>query len=155
MVKVATGTGVKTMLQIAPPSGTNLELISWGYELDAVPGSGSSIIELLETDTAATVTAHNANAIYNSDPNGQPSLLTVGAAATGFTASAEGSAFTSARVFGAFLISSTAGASQLNDSYQFVPDERDGVLGGRFLRVRVNFAATVNMLCWAKFRQIG
>lgn len=155
--KQGTGTGVRTMLQIQPSTTRNLEVLAWGYTLDAVPASGGAI-ELLQTDVGATgLTAHSAPNIYNLDPGGLASLLQFGSAATGFAATApatEGSIVTT-RVFDIDQISGTAAVQSLNQDYQFVIDERPVVGAGKFLRIRVNMAGAVNMSCWATVREIG
>src|SRR6266481_5596570 len=54
---VATGTTIKTMLQIATPPTRQIIILAWGFTLDTHPGA-SSVFELIETDVAASVTAH-------------------------------------------------------------------------------------------------
>lgn len=144
---VATGTTIKTMLQIATPSTRQCQLISWGYTLSAAPGSGTGLIELIQTDVAATVTAHVASGVQPLDPNAPASLMTLGASATGYTATLEGTP-TATRSFDADQIAPTAGSQPINYDYQWMPDERPIVAISHFLRVRATFAASVNMLCW-------
>jgi hypothetical protein len=144
--KVTTGTAIKTMLQLATPSTRQLQIISWGYSLDAVPG-GIGQVELIQTDVAATVTAHVAAGVQPLDPNAPASLLTLGTAATGYTASAEGST-TATRTFDGRNIPATAGGEDLSYAYQFVYDERPIVAVSKFVRVRVTFASAVSMTCW-------
>lgn len=149
--KVTTGTTIKTMLQIATPANRQLQLISWGFSLDAPPGTTSTgVVELIQTDVAATVTAHVASGVQPLDPNAPGSLVTLGTAATGYSASAEGTP-TGTRVFDAIQIPGlSAGGSGIEPfSYQFMPDERPIIGVSKFLRVRVTFAAAVGMLCWA------
>jgi len=146
-VKVTTGTSIKTMLQLATPSTRQCQLIAWGYTLDAVPGSTGGVIELVQTDVAATVTAHVAAGVQPLDPNAPASLMTLGASATGYTATVEGSV-TATRTFDTDLIPPTAGAVPLSYDYQWMPDERPIVAISKFLRVRATFAAAVNMLTW-------
>jgi hypothetical protein len=147
IAKVTTGTAIKTMLQIATPATRQIQLISWGYTLDAVPGSTGGIIELIQTDVAATVTAHSASGVQPLDPNAPASLMTLGTSATGYTASAEGTP-TAVRTFDTDQIPPTAGAADVNYDYQWLPDERPIVAISKFLRVRVTFAAAVNLLTW-------
>lgn len=144
---VTTGTVIKTMLQLATPATRQLQLISWGYSLSAQPAAGGEI-ELLQTDVAATVTAHVASGVQPLDPNAPPSLLTLGAAATGYTASAEG-VTTAARILDSQLIGTAAGNNELNYTYQFMPDERPIIAVSKFLRVRCTMGTAVNMQCWA------
>lgn len=150
LVKVTTGTSIKTMLQIATPSTKEIQIVSWGYELDAVPGSTGGEVELVQTDVAATVTAHVASGVQPLDPGAPASLVTLGTSATGYTATVEGST-TATRSFDTNLVPPTAGAASMSYDYQFMPDERPIVAVSKFLRVRVTFAAAVNMLtyvCW-------
>lgn len=150
IAKVTTGTAIKTMLQIATPSTREIQLISWGYDLDAVPGSTGGVIELLQTDVAATVTAHSASGVQSLDPNAPASLMTLSASGTGYTATAEGTV-AATRTFDTNFAQPSAGAASLNYEYQWMPDERPIVAVSKFLRVRVTFAAAVNMLCWVTF----
>lgn len=144
---VATGTSIKTMLQVATPSTRQIQLISWGFTTHITPTTGTSIVELLQTDVAATVTAHVAAGVQPLDPNAPASLMTLGTSATGYTASAEGTT-TAARVFDVAQIAPTAGAYQSWYEYQWMPDERPILAVSKFLRVRVTMGVTVNMICW-------
>jgi hypothetical protein len=145
--KVTTGTAIKTMLQLATPSTRQLQVLSWGFSLDVAPGA-ASVVELLQTDVAATVTAHVASGVQPLDPSGPASLLTLGTAATGYTASAEG-AVTATRVFDVKEIPLAAGATDLTYTFDFMPDERPIVAVSKFLVVRATFATTAsNMVCW-------
>lgn len=142
--QVATGTAIKTMLQLATPSTRQLQVIAWGFSLAGVP---NGVVELLSGDVADTVTAHAAAGVQPLDPNAPASLLTLGTGATGYTASAQGS-MTAVRIHDAQIITATTGQNELNYSYQFMPDERPIVGVSRFLKVRVNFGTSVNMQCW-------
>lgn len=141
---VTTGTSIKTMLQLATPSTRQIQLIAWGYVTDAALAT-AGIVELLQTDVAATVTAHVAAGVQPLDPNAPASLLTLGTSATGYTSSAEGST-TATRVFDLSQASPSADAARY--SYQFMPDERPIVAVSKFLRVRATFATATNMRCW-------
>lgn len=146
---VTTGTAIKTMLQLATPTTRQIQLISWGYSLDD-PAGADGVIELLQTDVAATVTAHVASGVQPLDPNAPPSLLTLGTAASGYTASAEG-AIAVTRVFDAVSLSSVSAeaAATLKYTYQFMPDERPIIAVSKFLRIRATTPTTVvDMRCW-------
>jgi hypothetical protein len=147
--KVPVAAGIKTMLQLATPvTAKYIRLTSWGFSLDVVTAGQ---VELLQTDTAATVTAHVAAGIQNQDPNGSPSQLQLGAALTGYTATVE-NAPTVTRVFDAEQVATTSEATY---TYQFMPDERPIVAVNKFLRVRSTFAATTSsMTCWIVFDEI-
>ncbi len=141
---VATGTSIKTMLQIATPSNRQLQVLSWGFSISGVP---NGTVELLQTDVAATVTAHVTAGVQQLDPNAPSSLVTLGTSATGYTASAEGSILAT-RVFDSQIITNTAGENELNYDKDFMPDERPIVAVSKFLRVRVTMGTTVNMQCY-------
>lgn len=146
---VTTGTAIKTMLQISTPATRQIQLISWGYSLDDPPGA-DAVIELLQTDVNATVTAHVAAGVQPLDPNAPASLLTLGTANTGYTSSAEGS-ITATRVFDAVSFSSVSAeaAAAMNYFYQWMPDERPIIAVSKFLRVRATTPTTaVDMRCW-------
>jgi hypothetical protein len=144
---VTTGTSIKTMLQLATPSTRQIQLIAWGFSSDDPPGA-DGVIELLQTDVAATVTAHVAAGVQPLDPNAPASLLSLGTSATGYTGSAEGT-ITATRVFDAVSLSSTTGESSLMYAYQWMPDERPIVAISKFLRVRATTPTTaVDLRCW-------
>jgi hypothetical protein len=131
------------MLQIATPSTRQIQLISWGFSIDTDQGG---VVELLQTDVAATVAAHVAAGVQPLDPNAPVSLMTLGTSATGYTATAEGTT-TASRVFDAQQVQG-GGVWLQPYAYQWMPDERPIVAVSKFLRVRVTFGTTTNMLCW-------
>lgn len=150
---LATVNGVKTLLQIAPPAGRFGTVVSWGFSIydNGAALTTSATMELLETDVAATVTAHVAAGVQPVDANGPVSPLTLGTAATGYNASAEG-AITAVREFDAQILSGgVVGAEPYAYSYQFMPGSEAPVFGnGKFLRVRSTFAqTTATVLAWA------
>lgn len=141
---VATGTSIKTMLQLKP--GTpKIRIIEWGYSFEAVP-SAMVRCELIETGTvAATVTAAvSAGVMAYNDVTGPASQASLGTTATGYTASAEGS-ITAGRLL----------AYQEEQSYmfkqQFPLGREPEVNGGNILRIRMTTATTINAtayICW-------
>src|SRR5215831_16436315 len=89
-VAVTTGTSIKTMLQLAPPSTGELFIVEWGISFDGSAAATPGIVELCETDVAATVTSLSGHITKWSDPGGLASNATVGTTSTGYTATAEG-----------------------------------------------------------------
>lgn len=151
---VNTGTAIKTMLQVATPSTRMIQILEWGFSLDDPPGA-DGVIELLQTDVAATVTAHVASGIVNLDPNGTPSLCVGGAALTGYTASAEGTV-TATRPFDTVSLSSVSGESGLSYVRTFMPDDRPIVAVSKFLRIRATTPTTgSDMRCFITFTEVG
>lgn len=151
---VTTGTAIKTMLQVATPATIGLRVIAWGFTIDDPPGA-DAIVELLQTDVAATVTAHVASGVQPTDPNGPAALFTLSTTGTGYTASAEGS-ITATRMFDAVSLSSVSAeaAPFMTYAYQFMPDEQPIVPISKFLRVRATTPTTaVDMRCWVLVEQ--
>jgi hypothetical protein len=148
---VATGTATKTMLQLAPASGRQVEIISWGYLMSVPSASSGGQVELLQTDVAASgLTAAVAGGIYALQPGIPASNLQLGAALTGYapgTAVTEGTPVTT-RSLDNDLIAASSVAAVINYAYQFVPDERPRVAANTFLRVRATMNTSMTMLCW-------
>jgi hypothetical protein len=145
----STGSGVTaTMLQIATPSTRQMQLISWGYSYNTIQAAVATV-ELVQTDVAATVTAHVASGVQPLDPNAPPSLVSLGIAATGYTATVEGTS-TATRTFDAIKINGSSGSNGafVLYSYQWMPDERPIVAVSKFLRVRVNMGTSTGLVCW-------
>lgn len=138
---VATGTSIKTMLQLKPGS-SKLRIIEWGYSFETVP-TAMVRVELIDTSTvAATVTAAVAAGVmpYN-DVTGAASLATLSTTGTGYTASAEGTV-TSGRL----LAYQEEWGSQFKQQF---PLGREPELNtGNLLRIRVTTATTINMSCY-------
>lgn len=144
---VTTGTTIKTMLQIATPATRQIQLISWGYSFSEAAGAVGTV-ELLQTDVAATVTAHVASGVQPLDPNAPASLVTLGTSATGYTSTSEG-ATTTTRVFDVVRLPVSLTGSGTPYTYQWMPDERPIIAVSKFLRVRATTPTSgVNMVCW-------
>lgn len=140
---VTTGTAIKTLLQIATPSTRPFRIIEWGISFDGSTAATPIKCELVQTDVAATVTAHVAAGVQPfSDPNAPASLATLGTAATGYTASAEGT-ITATRYGDVQLV---AGTNQYLKQYPLGREFEVAV--SRFLRVRVTAPAAVNAVCY-------
>jgi len=150
LAAVSTGTAIKTMLQLAAPSTRQIVVVGWGFTCDDPPGA-DAVFELVETDVAATVTAHVASGLVKLLPGIPNSLLTLGVSATGYTGSAEG-AITASRVFDAKSVSSVSAEAAPFLSYdkKFEVDGVPPVLDiNKFLRVRATTPTTaVDMRCY-------
>jgi hypothetical protein len=143
LTPVTTGTAIKTLLQIATPSSCELRICEWGISFDGSAAGTPIKVELIDTNVAATVTAHVAAGVMSLNDTGTvASRVTLGTAATGYTATAEG----------------TTTASRLLDYQQIAPTNQyvkpwplglePEVAVSRFLRVRVTAAAAVNAVCY-------
>lgn len=149
LAPVATGTAIKTLLQIAPKTGVDLIVKAWGISFDGSAAATPGKVELIETDVAATVTAFNTGDIVKVTNPGGPAadtaLITISTSTSGFTASAEGS-ITATRLIDYQLIAPTN-----QYIYQWPLGTEPKVQAAKFLRVRVTFGTTVNATCWVDF----
>ncbi len=139
LTKITTGTAIKTMLQIASSATRPLKVVEWGISFDGSAAATPIQCELIQTDVAATVTAHVAAGVQPyDDPNAPASTVTLGTSATGYTASAEGS-ITTTKYGDLQMIAPT------NQYVKQWPLGREfQVPISKFLRVRVTAAAAVN-----------
>lgn len=147
MAAVANNTSgaIRTMLQIAPPSTRPMRPVRWGVTLPAAPTTRVDC-ELIDTNVAATVTAHVAAGVQPYDrTTGTPvSAMTLGTSATGYTATAEGT-ITATRIGDMKYI--PIGASNLE--YEWSLGREWEVAPSRFCRVRLTSASTVvSALVW-------
>jgi hypothetical protein len=146
---VTTGTAIKTLLQIATPSTEDLTVIAWGIDFDGTAAAAPIKVELIDTDVAATVTAHVASGIVKwNAPNDPGSLVTLGTTATGYTATAEGTVGATSRLLAFRQVPPNGGYE-----YEFPLDVRPKVAISRFLRIRVTAAAAVNASCWVRWTE--
>ncbi|WP_432001226.1 hypothetical protein [Streptomyces sioyaensis] len=138
---VATGTSLKTMLQVRPGSNSKIRIVEWGYSFDVTPTAVVKV-ELITTGTVyATVTSIGSGIRLYNDVTGGSSLAQTGTTHTGFTATAEGTV-TSSRLL----------AYQHEWSHQFkqqFPLGREPeVAADSSLRIRATTATTINMSCY-------
>ena len=147
-VAVATGTAIKTLLQVKPGTTQFLRVVEWGISFDGSAAATPGIVELCETDVAATVTAsaaadltkYDAEALAAGDPT--TAIFAVGTTSTGYTASAEGT-ITVVRQGDVQLIAPTS-----QYVFQFPLGREFVIQPSKFGRIRVKFGATVNAICY-------
>ena len=139
---IATGTAVKTMIQMSTSANSEARVVEWSWEGDASAAATPGTIELLfHGSGAATVTAYVAGDIKKYEPNQRASLLTLGTANSGFTASVEGTP-----AGGSFSIPHQSPPT--SGFYIQYPLGREPEMAvSTFLRLRNKFAATVNAIC--------
>lgn len=151
-VAVTTGTAIKTLLQVKPSATIVAKIKEWGFKCDAPSAAALAVVELIETDVAATVTAHVAAGIVKLDAaallGGDPTsnLIQVGTTSTGYTSSGEGT-ITSTRLLDSILQTIPA-----SNGYEFVkqfPLGCEPVINlGLFGRIRTHFSSAVNAICY-------
>jgi hypothetical protein len=140
-VPVTTGTNIKTLLQIKP--FVPVRIVEWGISFNGSAAATPIKCELLDTDTVfATVTASADADIakYGGGDGAVASLqgLTLGTAATGYTATAEGT-ITTVRMFDVQFVAPT------NQYVKQFPLGREPVIQiGKSGRIRVHAGAAVD-----------
>lgn len=143
LTPVTTGTAVKTLLQIATPATLELRVVEWGISFDGSAAATPIKCELIDTNVAATVTAHvTAGVMPHNDTGTVASKVTLSTAGTGYTASAEGS-ITATRVLDYQQIAPTGLYVK-----QYPLGLEPELAVSRFLRVRVTAGAAVNAVCY-------
>mgnify|MGYP006914144321 CR=1 FL=1 len=146
--KVATGTTIKTLLQLK--STIPFKILAWGISFDASAAATPVMCELVETGTvAATVTAlADADIVkmegVSDQVNASTAGMTLSTSGTGYTASAEGTV-TSTRSFDDELVAPTN-----QYIYQFPLGYEPKVIAGNIARIRVTAPATTNAICWVE-----
>lgn len=137
---VATGTAIKTMLQLK--TGTpKSRIVEWGYSFDTVPAAAVKV-ELIETGTVfATVTTIGSGIRAHNDVTGPASQAVAGTSASGFTSTVEGT------VTASRLLAYQAEWSQ-QFKQQFPLGREPEINGGSALRIRVTTGTTINMSCY-------
>lgn len=145
---VTTGTAIKTMLQLK--FFNVAKLMAWGINLD---GAAASTIkcELLGTGTVfgtVTASADADCAKWGGTEQAVASVigLTLGAAATGYTCTSEGTP-SGVRMFDPvqLVTGTTFGATYTRD---FPLGREPKMVIGEALRIRVTASAAVNCYCW-------
>lgn len=141
-VVVTSAAVIKTMIQLSTSASSEARVVEWWWEGDASAAATPGKIELLFHATgAATVTAYAAADIKKYEPNSRASLMTLGTANSGYTASAEGTVATPSGVF-AHLVPPTSGI------YIQYPLGREPEMAvSTFLRLRNTLGSAVNVYC--------
>ncbi|MEK7992894.1 MAG: hypothetical protein AAB403_03720 [Planctomycetota bacterium] len=145
LAAVTTGTAIKTLLQIKPFNVC--KIVEWGISFDGSAAATPIEVELLDTGTVfATVTASaDADVMKMDGAEGAVASvagLTLGTAATGYTASAEGT-ITVTKLFDTQLIAPT-------NQYvkQFPLGREPKCIIGNSVRIRVKAGAAVNAIAY-------
>lgn len=148
---VATGTSIKTMLQIKPSATIQAKIVEWGISFDGSSAATPGKVELIETDVAATVTAAvaaditklDSDALMGGDPT--TNLIQVGTTSTGYTSSSEGTITSVRNLDGPQFIAPTTQFVK-----QFPLGQEPVIQISKFARIRVTFGTTVNCYCYCK-----
>lgn len=137
MVPIATGTSIKTLLQLTAPSSNDIQIVSWGIDFTTVPTAFVNC-ELINTTTVAGT---GMTAVVPSP------VADAGAASSvaGFAPSAEGTVAATTRVFDE--------KQMLTNSYswEWSLGREPELQASQVVRVRVTTSVTINAICWIMF----
>jgi hypothetical protein len=151
---VTTGTTIKTMIQLATPATRLIKILGWGYSCDDPPGA-DAVFDLIQSDTAATVTAFSASGVQPVGAGVPASLLTLGVSASGFTSSSE-TAPTVTKTFDVVRMSSVSAeaAPKMTHERWWDWDAAHTVAVSSFVRMRATTPTTAvdltTWICWSE-----
>jgi hypothetical protein len=141
--EVATGAAtLKTLLQVATPSTTDLKVVAFGVSFEGTdPVGAPGEVTLVDTNVAATVTSLTPEKWGH--PLAPASLCVGGTGLTGYNATVEGT-ITDSRILG------SVGKHHPQGAYELWFPDRAGPLVpvSRFLRIRAVFAVDVGVIPW-------
>lgn len=143
LTRVATGTALKTLLQIGVPANQPINILGWGCSFRGVAATDPpGELYLFESDVAATVTSLTPD-LWRI-PTGIAAKCVGGAALTGYNASAEGT-ITASRIIDPQQVHPQTGYS-----VWFAQGEQPRVesTSARFLRIRANFSVNIDGVPW-------
>src|SRR5215218_8786969 len=138
MVKVATGTAIKTLLQGTAASTRQFRIIEWGITFDGTPAAIQC--ELIQTTTVAGGTP---TAVTPTQFDANDAALST----WGFSPATEGTIVATTRVYDTQILST--------NNYQKVWElgQEPTVAASQVIRIRVLAAAAVNALAWVRFTE--
>ena len=148
-VKMTTGTSTKTLLQIATPSTTSIQVIEWGISFDGTVVNTPVECELIDTETVGATSLTSVTPALYGTPTGEASLCVGGTSATGFNSgsTAEGS-ITNVRYGDVQLVSPT------NQYIKQYPLGEEWVVPvSHYLRIRVTAGTAVNCYAYVIYRE--
>lgn len=148
-VAITTGTTVKTMIQMATSASCEARFVEWSWEGSGSAAATPAVVELMfHTSGAATVTAYTAATDFKKyEPNSRASLMTVGATASGFTSSGEG---TPATALGS-IVHQVPVTSGIYIQYPLGREPEMAV--STFARVRNTVTPAVNAVCFVAWEE--
>jgi hypothetical protein len=144
VTEVATGTALRTLVQVATPSTTQIVILGWGVSFKGVAAADPpGLISLLDSDVGATSMTSLTPDTW-SNPNAPASLCVGGTGATSVNPSTG--------------VEGTITASRLLDSQEVHPQSgyavwfptwaQPRVAISRFLRLRTTFSVSISALPW-------
>jgi hypothetical protein len=145
ITEVSTLTGLATMLQVATPATTAIQVRGWGISFKGIVSTDiPGMCYLMDCDVGMSAATSLTPDAYNAEATLVASLCVGG---TGSTCVSDG-AVTEGTITASRLLDAQEVHPQTGYGVWFPPDTRPYVALSRFLRVRVNFAVAVSCLPW-------
>ena len=144
-VEVATGTALKTLLQVSVPANTEIKIAGWGVSFDGIAGTDPpGTVYLGHGDVAASAGTAFTPTPWQDSIETLASLAVGGAALTGYNFGTEGT------IASWNMLDSQEIHPQSGYSIWFPSDFRPriGSTAARHVRIRALFSVTVNALPW-------
>jgi hypothetical protein len=146
VIEVATTTSLKSVLQVAPPSGIDVKVYAWGLSFDGVaaadPAIRSSLVDCAVASTAGTSLTPE----EWESTDGAASQCVGGTALTAYN-------LTSPTETGVRFLDAQNVHPQSGYSVFFPELARPVVKAGRFLKIRVLASVTVNCIPWILYEE--
>lgn len=154
--KQPTGNTIRTMMQIRPATGLILRPVAWGISFDGAAAATPGTVELFETTVAATMTNPFAAADVQLYGNANAPAQTAGASGSPLNLSTTTSGFATGSVTEGTVAGYRCADLQLiaptgQYVYQWPLGREFEVAPQNYMRVRVTFGTSVNMLTWIQF----
>lgn len=156
-VKQPTGSAVRTMMCLKPNANVPVHIVEWGCSFDASAAAAGGTVELIETGTVFPTmsTAYVTADIQRYTKSAGPAQGDIANFPIDVTGTSTSGFATAAVTEGSTTVSRMADVQIIQPTNQYV---KQWPLGREFecakggcMRVRVTFAATVNMICYVIF----
>lgn len=145
-VKVATGTAIKTLLQIGIPSNVAIRIVEWGISFDTPATASVVACELFACTGAASTGTSITPSSYN-DLGGVLSLCVGGAALTCFSPGTEGTV----AAYRPFDLQLVVPPAQYVHQWPLGREPQTNV--STFVRVRVTASVACNVYAWVLWEE--
>lgn len=138
--------GAKCAIQLAPPSGTDIRIVEWGFSGSATAPATKTVYSLAQASAASTMTtAHSTSTIVPVGDNAKTCPLTMSTTTTGY-GSGSITTNTTERQYAMLQADPTEHYEK-----QF-PLGRDFIgLAGKFIQLRINTATTYTIFAYIMF----
>jgi hypothetical protein len=146
IIEVATTTALKSVLQVAPPAGTDIRVAAWGISFDGVAAADPAIRAALVDCAVASTAGTSLTPEEWENADGPASLCVGGTALTAYN-------LTSPTETAVRFIDPQNIHPQSGYSLWFPDSGRPVVKAGRFLKIRTLASVTVNCIPWILYEE--